>query len=83
MSIRNMAISITVLIACLLVGVSLIAASVGELANTWGNVYSNSDTRFVQEQSEFTIVPGHRPDDILYKGAGNRTTTTLYVVLPQ
>jgi len=70
MRIWNMAISITVLIAALLTGVSLIAASLGEFANTWGNGYSNSDTRLVQVQSDSTFVLGHRPDDILYKGAG-------------
>ncbi len=70
MRIWNMVISITVLIAALLVVVSLTAASLGEFANTWGNGYSKSDTRFVQGQSDSTFVPGHRPDDILYKGAG-------------
>ena len=70
MRIWNMAISITVLIAALLTGVSLIAASLGEFASTWGNGYNKSDTRLVQGQGEIPFVPGHRPEDRLYKGAG-------------
>ena len=70
MRIWNMVISITVLIAALLTFVSLIAASLGEFADTWGNEYSKSDTRFVQGQSDNTFVPDHRPDDRQYKGAG-------------
>ena len=70
MRIWNMMISITVLIAALLTGVSLIAASLGKFADTWGNGYNKSDTRFVQGLSESTFVPGHRPADRLYKGAG-------------
>ena len=70
MRIWNMVISITILIAALLTFVSLIAASLGEFANTWGNGYSKSDTRFVQGQSDNTFVPDHRPDDRQYKGAG-------------
>ena len=70
MRIWNMMISIIVLIAALLTGVSLIAASLGNFAGTWGNGYKKSDTRVVQGQSESTLVPGHRPDDHLYKGVG-------------
>ena len=69
MRIWNMVISITVLIA-VLTFVSLIAASLGKFANTWGNGYGKSDTRFVQGQSDNTFVPDHRPDDRQYKGAG-------------